>query len=545
MERSKRILALVVAAILLISTAVAAGWLLSSCNSKDDNGYENGGNGNGPEQREPISVNPMITPSEFHTLALHENGTLWTWGRNQFDQLGLGDLDVDGEDYLETPTQIEYGYIDEELVNFWDKHIHFTKIASRNHSFNLAIDNSGRLWSWGRAHGGCLGLDFSVDEYGVNNTIFQQRNRPTLIQQGHVDYRYSRLQYHEGVVDVTVEFTTVNFYEGPDAIRFVYIAAGQATSRAIDNRGRMWSWGHGHMNHLGLGWALDNNGEEIVGTSWNLNNAFLPTLIETSFDGKNLVEGEDAVEFVTTTIGLTMSTAVDSKGRLWVWSSSRGFGEAVAIPRVRPLMLTHGWDDSDPNGFELYEGEDAVTFVHAIGGEHLGVALDSNGKIWTWGLNGQGRLGLGVAVNQVRNRPVMIDTGYTTFTQISVLWNSVFALDTNGNIWSWVSNADGQLGLGDTVQRLSPTMIDVADTTFTYISFGWFSMFAIDSDNNVWSWGRNNFGQLGLGHQDNVNVPTLIEGFHLHIEIPSDDEDDYNNGCENGKKEDDEGDDGE
>jgi len=72
------------------------------------------------------------------------------------------------------------------------------------------------------------------------------------------------------------------------------------------------------------------------------------------------------------------------------------------------------------------------------------------------------------------------------------------ALKKDGSLWGWGYNGNGQLGLCDTRQRLSPTEV-CADTRWAAVSCGNGSTLAITSSGRLLAWGYNGNGQLGLG----------------------------------------------
>lgn len=79
-------------------------------------------------------------------------------------------------------------------------------------------------------------------------------------------------------------------------------------------------------------------------------------------------------------------------------------------------------------------------------------------------------------------------------------------LTTNGELWVWGDNRYGQLGLGDTTNRTTPQLL--LRDVIAAAAGGW-SNYAITSDGTLWAWGNNEQGQLGLG--DNVNRSSPVE----------------------------------
>ena len=133
--------------------------------------------------------------------------------------------------------------------------------------------------------------------------------------------------------------------------------------------------------------------------------------------------------------------------------------------------------------------------------------IDSNGGLWAFGNNDNGQLGDGTKTQ--RTSPVQIKQG-TKFTQVSAGYNYSLAIDSEGNLWSWGYNSDGQLGDGTTTNRTSPVRIKNG-TKFKEISAGIGHSMAIDNEGNLWTWGSNHHGQLGDGTKTDKTSPVQIK----------------------------------
>ena len=118
--------------------------------------------------------------------------------------------------------------------------------------------------------------------------------------------------------------------------------------------------------------------------------------------------------------------------------------------------------------------------------------------------------------------PVTI-TGLTTDSAYTV---TVFAVNIFGSspssaasnsvtpvvqqqLWAWGRNNGGQLGLNDTVNRSSPVQVG-ALTTWSQVSTGYTSTVAVKMDGTLWAWGVNDIGQLGLNNTTNCSSPVQI-----------------------------------
>ncbi|MDI1447998.1 PLAT/LH2 domain-containing protein [Polyangium sp. 6x1] len=145
----------------------------------------------------------------------------------------------------------------------------------------------------------------------------------------------------------------------------------------------------------------------------------------------------------------------------------------------------------------------------SAGGWH-GLALLENGEIWAWGYDGNGQLG-NAATTSTTSKPVPVkisDFGGVKAKAISAGWRHSLALLEDGTVWSWGQNNFGQLGNG-TVSASMDTPVKVlnlsgvkAIAASTNADFDESYSMALLEDGTVWVWGLNNWGQL-------ANRPTV------------------------------------
>ena len=83
------------------------------------------------------------------------------------------------------------------------------------------------------------------------------------------------------------------------------------------------------------------------------------------------------------------------------------------------------------------------------------------------------------------------------------------ALDTTGKVYTWGDNSYGQLGDGTTTDRILPIPI-LGNNNYKAIAGGFSHSMAIDFDNNLYGWGNNNKGQLGIGNFVTKTRPTIF-----------------------------------
>ncbi len=120
-------------------------------------------------------------------------------------------------------------------------------------------------------------------------------------------------------------------------------------------------------------------------------------------------------------------------------------------------------------------------------------AITTDGKLWSWGINNTGQLGLNDTIN--RSSPVQIgsDTDWSYVNSCSGTGHTI-ALKNNGTLYVWGTNTSGQLGLDDTINRSQPVQVP---GSWISVKAGFGQTLAIDTNYLLWAWGTNAQGQLG------------------------------------------------
>lgn len=132
-----------------------------------------------------------------------------------------------------------------------------------------------------------------------------------------------------------------------------------------------------------------------------------------------------------------------------------------------------------------------------------------SGKLFTWGDNLFGQLGTGNTT--ARSSPVQVGS-LTTWTQVATTTYHTVAVNATGQLFAWGYNDKGQLGTGNTTSRSSPVQVG-ALTNWKQPSVSGYSgssSFCIKTDGTLWAWGNNADGQLGQGNTTNRSSPVQI-----------------------------------
>ncbi|MGP3957685.1 RCC1 domain-containing protein [Nonomuraea sp. 3N208] len=168
-----------------------------------------------------------------------------------------------------------------------------------------------------------------------------------------------------------------------------------------------------------------------------------------------------------------------------------------------------------------------TTITQIDGGYGYTVALTSDGQVWAWGENPNGQLGNGTTNGSPVPVRVALPAG-TTITAIAAGDDHTLALTSTGSLLAWGYNDFGQVGDGSTIDRNAPVPVALpTGTTITAIGAGAGHSLAVTSTGRVLAWGYNNTGQLGIGNTNDsvlpVEVPlpgdvtlTAVEGGSAH-----------------------------
>ena len=300
------------------------------------------------------------------------------------------------------------------------------------------------------------------------------------------------------------------------ATNWVSAATASGGSFAISGEGHLYAWGN-FLNAENMGQGGTGSGPITT-----------PTRIGT------------ANNWVQVSARASNVAAINSAGHLYVWgtnasalrpgsnsvpirvesaqnwtSIATGSGSAVFAINAQGQLFSASRVSPDSNllgrggsYYQMLQVGTASNWVEAVHGGTYTFAINSQGHLYSWGLGGSGRLGLG---NQ-ENQPTPQRVGSNTWRTVRTVTMSGVAISTTGHLYSWGWNHHGQLGLGleATEIRLSPQRIGNA-SNWTTLFGGEGHVFAFNTSRQLFAWGNNSHGQLGIGEADGSrNVPTYV-----------------------------------
>jgi len=245
-----------------------------------------------------------------------------------------------------------------------------------------------------------------------------------------------------------------------------HVGAGGFNGSGVKTDGTLWTWGR--ATRLGQGNNNSGNSPGLIfggGNTWTISS------------GNDMVLG-----------------GIKTDGTLWTWGQN-GAG---------------GWLGNGATGtYQTSPGTTAGggTTWCSLSLRGAASAIKNDGTLWTWGYNGDGRLGDGTTAN--RSSPVIVAGGGTNWCQTTF----ASGVKTDGTLWTWGSAICGALGNGQTAaNRSSPGTTDGGGTTWCLVEHGVCAVGAIKTDGTLWTWGANNYGQLGIGNTTNRCSPGTTAG---------------------------------
>ncbi|WP_192484591.1 MULTISPECIES: RCC1 domain-containing protein [Cysteiniphilum] len=316
----------------------------------------------------------------------------------------------------------------------------------------------------------------------------------------------------------------------PQPIKWSSISAGLNFNCAIDSVGQPYCWGENVYGQLG------NN---------STTTSYIP------------VKPNQIEDITSLSAGSFHACAVNNSGEAYCWGKGKSG------------QLGNGDIKSSPEPIKVNQDR-SVKFQMVSSGGEFSCALDQDKKAYCWGSNSMGQLGLGTTTNM--SEPTVLSFGSEQVLSISAGTSHACAITqstTNEakSVMCWGSNAQGQLGLGNTTAKvLSPKAMNLdginakpvvvkAGNQYTCVGFdnntlyctgsnkygqlgqkdkiptstnhlikvenleniqsfsvGNYHTCAMDNNNKAWCWGTNDKGQLGNGTFDQANVPSMVIG---------------------------------
>lgn len=554
-----------------------------------------------PSKVEGLSGFKSVSCGANHVLALKEDGTVWAWGLNMHRQLGSSTSNFSQN----TPVEV-IGLNDVKAV-----------AGGANHS--VALKNDGTVWTWGENSEGQLGrktdkfysdipeaVEGLVDIVSLavfkdytaalkeDGTVWICRqvygNFKTVVQVEGLDHVKSISTLFNNIVALkdngyvvllrdTANGGNIKYLKGFYDV--VSISCSQYQIAALKRDGTLWISGKMYETSSSLLGTQDSNDldnptqvtditdidvmasgyNHILflkkdGTVWGMGNNQYGQLGNGVAISRNIpvkVKGLRNVRNIDAN-GYYHSMALINDGSIRVWGNevkSHIDGEFSSIPKVVPginnvvsitgnytnyavlkedgTVWNWGPDDNEPTEVKKLDGVTDISGGNDVSFQFA--ARKTDGTVWKFSKSPymvEGLINI-IAISEGRNQTLALKEDGTVWSfnsngkkpikvpdisdviAISTGDNMSLALKDDGTVWTWSINGDANLqscqpvkieGLSDIIA------ISGADT-------------ALKSDGTVWKWGKNNYGQIGNGTMEDTVIPVKVIGLEGIVKISS------------------------
>ena len=165
---------------------------------------------------------------------------------------------------------------------------------------------------------------------------------------------------------------------------------------------------------------------------------------------------------------------------------------------------------AETSGWAALESEGGVRDVAT--GHHHTCAISQQGRVWCWGRNWYGQVGDGTFSE--RREPIRITSLIGEFQAVAAGEYHSCALSAAGTVWCWGRNNYGQLGIGSTTSSTVPVALSAPmHTGAQAITAGMLHTCALSANGRGFCWGYNFSGQVGDGSTANQTSPVQVGGF--------------------------------
>lgn len=258
---------------------------------------------------------------------------------------------------------------------------------------------------------------------------------------------------------------------------WVSISVGDRHACGLRTGGRLFCWGADVAGELGNGPPQTSSSSPVA------------------------VSGGQG-QWTSVSAGFRHSCARRVTGTLWCWGADTNGRLGNGAPtgrRTSPVVVAGG-----------------ITNWASVsaGGSHT-CARRTSGRLYCWGADFFGQLGDSVGLGE-QDHPVQVAGGRTDWASVSAGLRHVCARRTTGRLFCWGGNSGGQLGLGTAgVNQPRPVEVFGGQTDWVSVSAGGLHTCGRRASGRAWCWGNDSSGELGDDPDlDQKEVPVLVAGFH-------------------------------
>jgi hypothetical protein len=245
---------------------------------------------------------------------------------------------------------------------------------------------------------------------------------------------------------------------------------------AATNDGTLWGWGTNTSNQLGF------HGGNVLGEEVQ------PIALPGPANVAKVAAG-DAYSLALTSGGIVYGTGLNYAGELGLGSGIYQQQTFTPIPGLVGIV-------------DIAAGD--------FNGSPFAVAVDRNGHVFAFGSKMFGQMGNGSSSTTPQFSAVQV-SGLDSVVAVSAGVGTVLALKSDHSVWAWGRNDSGELGNGTFVNSARPVqVIFPANVQVQHVAAGWNNSMALDANGGLWVWGSDAEGQLGGGFGPSQSKPVRL-----------------------------------
>lgn len=452
--------------------------------------------------------NAQIVSNGETTFLIESDGSVKGWGKNSYGEVGNGNK-IDQH----SPVIIE------ELKNI-------KEIVTNEAGFGYfyAIDNAGKVYSWGYSGYGVLGQGYSQDLTPqiisglptISQIVLNEYTTYAITTDGDV-YAWGMNDY--GQIGNYTKTNQLVPYKVGYLPKVSSIVCKAKVTFAITQDKNVYAWGRGDDFQTGTG--IYASAQLIPVQITDLSNVDeVITNGTTSFAiCNNRQDVYSWGEGWNDELG-TYSERNREPKRLWILSDLNETIEELVIESITCFAIMsddtlYGWGENSynqlGNGGSFDQGVPMVIqnipkVKEFIFNGQSGIVLGVDNTVYSWGKNTYGTVGIDIYRQAYAEKVTALGNN---IVQIYDGFNTMYAKDSNGTIYGWGTNSYGQAGIGTYGGIVTPTVIpDISN--IIEISKANYTVFASDTEGVIYGWGENDYGQLGDGTTNNALSPTIV-----------------------------------
>ncbi|QDZ21158.1 RCC1 -like regulator of chromosome condensation protein [Chloropicon primus] len=427
-----------------------------------------------------------VACGSWHSFAWLESGELFAWGDNSYGQLGIGS----SKKSVSGPVKVKLPLAGGETV----------RSISSGGTHNLLLTTGGKVYAWGKNDYSQLGLGKNAGSGSVHEpTLVKGLGRGVSVQKVVAGQTFGALLTTKGEVYAFGDNSALQLGSKlssavqkepkvmPSDAKFKDLSCGKLHCLAATTEGLVFVWGTDSYGQLGLGASKRSLG----------------------VDKPERVGGLESIAKVFASA--TGSYAVSARGELYAWGKNNAGQLGIRStknPKSEPETVV-----------EVSEGSRIKSMSaggHAFQYEGHSAVIMSSGEVYTWGWNFFAQLGNGESESRQGIPHAIPWLARLNLTSIACGQFSTAAVTEEGELYMWGSNEAGQLGRGDfAVTTSDPIKIPIQGKVKA-VSIGYGHVLAVTTEGKVFSWGKNFYGQLGVGDHRDKATPQPVT--HLQEE---------------------------